>query len=204
MVLAVSRLRRRPQDIEWAIRRPASSTFFKRVRSRRLANLPDPDGRAAIWDNSNIAESYSGITTPLTFSFARRAYDGRVSAVLQDHEGPEARDRRQRRDVLADAGADPRPGLLQPAQLVSAAGDAARVFREPEVHGTDDGRARGDAGGNRVGRCFSAHGHSDNRTVCVWPGAAAGLLWNHLVLPAEDPRVLRATQSRDDAARRLH
>jgi phosphoenolpyruvate synthase/pyruvate phosphate dikinase len=27
-----------------------------------------------IWDNSNIIESYSGITTPLTFSFIRRAY----------------------------------------------------------------------------------------------------------------------------------
>jgi pyruvate,water dikinase len=27
-----------------------------------------------IWDNSNISESYSGVTTPLTFSFIRRAY----------------------------------------------------------------------------------------------------------------------------------
>src|SRR5512146_522777 len=27
------------------------------------------------WDNSNIAESYGGITTPLTFSFARGAYE---------------------------------------------------------------------------------------------------------------------------------
>ena len=28
-----------------------------------------------VWDNSNIIESYAGITTPLTFSFARRAYE---------------------------------------------------------------------------------------------------------------------------------
>src|SRR5262249_29807307 len=28
-----------------------------------------------LWDNSNIAESYNGITTPLTFSFARKAYE---------------------------------------------------------------------------------------------------------------------------------
>jgi pyruvate,water dikinase len=35
----------------------------------------DPDGQRAIWDNANIIESYSGITTPLTFSFARRAYE---------------------------------------------------------------------------------------------------------------------------------
>src|SRR5204862_5339658 len=28
-----------------------------------------------IWDNSNIIESYSGVTTPLTFSFAREVYE---------------------------------------------------------------------------------------------------------------------------------
>lgn len=27
-----------------------------------------------VWDNSNIIESYSGVTTPMTFSFIRRAY----------------------------------------------------------------------------------------------------------------------------------
>jgi len=30
--------------------------------------------RATLWDNSNIVESYSGITTPLTFSFISKAY----------------------------------------------------------------------------------------------------------------------------------
>src|SRR5690606_33916305 len=28
-----------------------------------------------LWDNSNIVESYGGMTTPLTYSFARRAYE---------------------------------------------------------------------------------------------------------------------------------
>ncbi len=37
--------------------------------------MVDPDGQYALWDNSNIAESYNGITTPLTFSFARFAYE---------------------------------------------------------------------------------------------------------------------------------
>ena len=32
-------------------------------------------GELNIWDNSNIAESYGGVTTPLTFSFARRVYE---------------------------------------------------------------------------------------------------------------------------------
>ena len=36
--------------------------------------MPDPDGRLRLWDNSNIVESYGGITSPLTFSFARGAY----------------------------------------------------------------------------------------------------------------------------------
>lgn len=40
-----------------------------------LAGRADPDGAWQLWDNSNIAESYSGITTPLTFSFARHVYE---------------------------------------------------------------------------------------------------------------------------------
>src|SRR5262249_44573057 len=32
-------------------------------------------GARRIWDNSNIGESYQGVTTPMTFSFARKAYE---------------------------------------------------------------------------------------------------------------------------------
>ena len=63
-----------PQDIEWAI----ESGQLYLLQSRpitTLSQLPDPDGFLNLWDNSNIAESYGGITTPLTFSFARRAYE---------------------------------------------------------------------------------------------------------------------------------
>ncbi|HEX5159641.1 MAG TPA: PEP/pyruvate-binding domain-containing protein [Ktedonobacterales bacterium] len=63
-----------PQDIEWAI---ADGALFL-LQSRpitTLATLRDPDGAYALWDNSNIAESYGGVTTPLTFSFARHAYE---------------------------------------------------------------------------------------------------------------------------------
>ena len=65
----------RPQDIEWAM---SGGEFFL-LQSRPITSLaatPDPDGVFAIWDNSNIVESYSGITTPLTFSFALHAYEG--------------------------------------------------------------------------------------------------------------------------------
>ena len=65
----------RPQDIEWAMR---DGEIFL-LQSRPITSLtttPDPDGIHNIWDNSNIVDSYSGITTPLTFSFALYAYDG--------------------------------------------------------------------------------------------------------------------------------
>ncbi len=61
-----------PQDIEWAY----AGEHLYLLQSRPITHLPpDPDGLPILWDNSNIAESYSGITTPLTFSFARRAYE---------------------------------------------------------------------------------------------------------------------------------
>lgn len=79
-VQAVAALARRcaaffasPQDIEWAM---AEGKFYL-LQSRpitTLATLPDPDGVYTLWDNSNIIESYGGMTTPLTYSFARRAY----------------------------------------------------------------------------------------------------------------------------------
>ncbi len=65
----------RPQDIEWAMR--GGEIFLLQSRPiTSLAATPDPDGVRTIWDNSNIVESYSGITTPLTFSFALHAYEG--------------------------------------------------------------------------------------------------------------------------------
>ncbi len=64
----------RPQDIEWAVEN--NRVYLLQARPiTGLAKLPDPDGQLNLWDNSNISESYSGVTTPLTFSFARRAYE---------------------------------------------------------------------------------------------------------------------------------
>lgn len=64
----------RPQDIEWAIEGDQLWLLQSRPITT-LSALRDPDGELCIWDNSNIAESYGGITTPLTYSFARRAYE---------------------------------------------------------------------------------------------------------------------------------
>lgn len=64
----------RPQDIEWAMEGGRLHLLQSRPITS-LALLPDPDGGLHLWDNSNIAESYGGVTTPLTFSFARHIYE---------------------------------------------------------------------------------------------------------------------------------
>ena len=62
------------QDIEWAYE---DGVLFL-LQSRPITSLckyTEKLGYINIWDNSNIAESYNGITTPLTFSFIRLAYE---------------------------------------------------------------------------------------------------------------------------------
>ncbi len=62
-----------PQDIEWTIQ--DNKVFV--LQTRPVTSLPPPvrqRGEEVVWDNSNIQESYCGVTTPLTFSYASRAY----------------------------------------------------------------------------------------------------------------------------------
>jgi pyruvate,water dikinase len=56
-----------PQDIEWAF---AGSRLYL-VQARPITTRVHD---VTIWDNSNIAESYGGVNSTLTFSFARYAY----------------------------------------------------------------------------------------------------------------------------------
>jgi len=83
-----------PQDIEWTL--SGGDLYF--LQSRPITSLPHPkDGPRVVWDNSNIQESYCGVTTPLTFSFASAAYASvyrqtmealRIPAdVIKAHEG---------------------------------------------------------------------------------------------------------------------
>ena len=74
MARACERRFGRPQDIEWAME--DSRLYLLQSRPiTTLHDLADPDGNLQVWDNSNIAESYGGVTTPLTFSFARHVYE---------------------------------------------------------------------------------------------------------------------------------
>ncbi|MCO4756328.1 MAG: hypothetical protein KC478_17745, partial [Bacteriovoracaceae bacterium] len=67
-----------PLDVEWAI----EDDELYIVQSRPITTLPvdafyssEINGTyATLWDNSNIVESFSGVTTPLTFSGTKKAY----------------------------------------------------------------------------------------------------------------------------------
>lgn len=68
---AVEGFYRLPQDIEWGAR---DGRFFL-LQARPITTPTRNDtGLLSIWDNSNIVESYGGITMPLTFSFAHHVY----------------------------------------------------------------------------------------------------------------------------------
>lgn len=62
-----------PQDIEWTIDEGGALHL---LQARPITSLrPDEQGGPRIvWNNSNIQESYCGVTTPLTFSLARAGY----------------------------------------------------------------------------------------------------------------------------------
>ncbi|MFJ9539221.1 phosphoenolpyruvate synthase [Streptomyces sp. NPDC101225] len=76
------------QDIEWAM---ADGTLW--VVQCRPVTTPAPavdaarapEGELRIWDNSNIIESFSGVVSPLTYSFAAdtyaKVYDGYARAL---------------------------------------------------------------------------------------------------------------------------
>ena len=73
-----------PQDVEWAMvegrlfllqSRPITTLGAAVPTPPPLANERDAGTRKILWDNSNIVESYSGVTSPLTFSFARYIYE---------------------------------------------------------------------------------------------------------------------------------
>jgi len=85
LVRRVSRTQGQPQDIEWAF----EGRRLYLLQSRDITTPVERAEPVALWDNSNIVESYGGVTTPLTFSVARGAYSaayrhlGRVIGVAE-------------------------------------------------------------------------------------------------------------------------
>lgn len=68
LAMQIEKLFGAPQDIEFAL---AAGEIF--ILQARPITTPIFTERM-LWDNSNITESYSGVTTPLTFSVIRSAY----------------------------------------------------------------------------------------------------------------------------------
>ncbi len=62
---------KRAQDVEWAIYNKKIYLLQSRPVTTNVNNLK---GTLFVWDNSNIVESYGGLTMPLTFGFAHYVY----------------------------------------------------------------------------------------------------------------------------------
>jgi pyruvate,water dikinase len=71
-----------PVDLEWCW----SAGSLYALQARPVTSLPpDPDSRGhqRVFDNANIQESFNGVTTPLTFSFASRLYESVYGELLR-------------------------------------------------------------------------------------------------------------------------
>lgn len=74
LALAVEAASGVPQDIEWAFEHDRLFLLQARPITTALRPLPIADDSLTVLDNSNIVESYPGLVSPLTFSFAQYAY----------------------------------------------------------------------------------------------------------------------------------
>jgi phosphohistidine swiveling domain-containing protein len=81
-----------PVDVEWTWQagklwvlqaRPITTVATAAPAAKPVDELAIRGERKRLWDNSNIVESYSGVTTPLTYSFARHAYSIVFSQAMQ-------------------------------------------------------------------------------------------------------------------------
>lgn len=72
-----------PQDIEWAAdesntwllqSRPITTPIDQSTLAAEHLGEDVPPGELRVWDNSNIIESFAGVTSPLTFTTARTLY----------------------------------------------------------------------------------------------------------------------------------
>ena len=69
------------QDIEFAM--VGNKTYFLQARPITAYHGINPHKRTLLIDNANIIESYFGITSPLTFSFAKDVYRDVYTATLK-------------------------------------------------------------------------------------------------------------------------
>ena len=88
------------QDVEFAVK--GEKLYILQARPiTGLSKLPDPTSAYMLWDNSNIVESYPGVTTPLTFSFISHSYEN-VYKMLVSVLGVDEQTIRRHQDVFAN------------------------------------------------------------------------------------------------------
>lgn len=64
----------KPQDIEFTFDDSGAMFLLQTRPITTAAEYGPAAGNRLLWDNSNIIESFSGVTSPMTFSVIRRAY----------------------------------------------------------------------------------------------------------------------------------
>ncbi|WP_435102020.1 PEP/pyruvate-binding domain-containing protein [Arhodomonas sp. AD133] len=64
-----------PQDLEWAFDKQRLMLLQSRAITTPLRTAPAADENLIVFDNSNVVESYPGIVSPLTYTFATYCYD---------------------------------------------------------------------------------------------------------------------------------
>lgn len=74
LIARVAAARGSAQDIEWAFEGERLFLLQARPITTQLRDPAWPDPTVTIFDNSNIVESYPGLVSPLTYSFAQYAY----------------------------------------------------------------------------------------------------------------------------------
>ncbi|AOG08050.1 PEP/pyruvate-binding domain-containing protein [Bosea sp. RAC05] len=74
LIARVAAVRGSAQDLEWAFEEDQLFLLQARPITTGLREPTLPDPMVTIFDNSNIVESYPGLVSPLTYSFAQYAY----------------------------------------------------------------------------------------------------------------------------------
>jgi pyruvate,water dikinase len=97
--LAVELHHRRPQDVEFAVDAEGRPFLVQARPVTTVEELGPAAGNRLLWESSNIIESYSGVTSPMTFSFIRRAY-AIVYHCFAEVMGIDARTVRANREVF--------------------------------------------------------------------------------------------------------
>ncbi|HCL58066.1 MAG TPA: hypothetical protein DHW82_13815 [Spirochaetia bacterium] len=78
-----------PEDIEWCIK--DKKIYILQARPITTFSHIDKSKKRTIYDNSNIIESYSGVTSPLTFSFINIAFAYTYRGFMEVLRTPERR-----------------------------------------------------------------------------------------------------------------